>query len=82
MQIGEWLTVAALTIGLVGSGGAGLKFYGDTQWVTVGAYQLGELRQLEREIKNLELENNLSDKDQAYLEFLKLQAEQMQQEIK
>lgn len=81
MNIGEWLGTIAVSLSLVGAGGTGVKFYGDTQWITVGAYQKGELRQIQREIKTLELEDDLSEKQKGYLEFLRLQEKQLQSEI-
>jgi hypothetical protein len=71
----------AIIVGLMSTGGTGLKFYADHTYVLVADSLQGQLFQLQRDIKRLELDDSLSDEDQAYLEFLRLQAEQLENEL-
>ena len=66
---------------LIGALSSGGKFYADNTYVLVSDSLQGQLFQLERDIKRMELSDDLSPEDEAYLRFLELQAGQLREEL-
>ena len=82
MNISDIGVVTGLIMALGSAGATGGKFYLDTQYVPVSdfhhALNQAEIRQLKREIRQLERDPNRTELDEYYLEDLKDDLEELQ----
>jgi len=72
-SIGTIITALALIVGVAAAAG-------DTRWVTVVAQNASEQRELQRDIKKLEIEEEqgtATPADKAYKQFLELQLQEL-----
>lgn len=76
----QWQDIP-VALAVVGALGGGAKFYGDNTYLLVADSLEGQLFQLKRDIKRMELEDGLTPKEEAYLEFLQEQAEELEQKL-
>ena len=66
---------------LIGALGTAAKFYGDTTYLLVADSLQGQYFQLQRDIKQLELQPDKTPEENAYLQFLRLQADQLEEKL-
>ena len=76
----NWMELATPMVVVTALSGGG-KFYADNTYVLVSDSLQGQLFQLERDIKRMELSDDLTPEDEAYLRFLELQADQLREEL-
>lgn len=74
-----------VTVGIVCSVGTpsavALKYYADHEYVLVADSLKGQLFNKQLEIKKLELKPDLTAEERALLEFLRLQEQQIQEQV-
>lgn len=78
----KWVTGAATVVTAVSVLSGAAVWAADTRYVTLAAQTQSEIRQLERDIKRLELKDengNATPEDKAFKEFLKHDLEQLKQ---
>ncbi len=76
MNIRDWISVVVMSVGLIGSAGAGGKWLADQHYVTRDDARAQEIRELDREITFIDIkvsQGEATNSERIYVESLRQQ---------